>query len=131
MNYLIIGASSGLGRDLAYIFAKNSHNLTLISRDERDTLALKADIENRFNSKVSIGAVDCSSSEKVNTYIKTNLDNLKNIDGVLFPIGMIFEDDTVQNDISRTNDLIQANYGVVAHFVSKMTEIFKKKIVVL
>ena len=34
MNYLIVGASSGLGRDLAYIFAKNSHNLTLISRDE-------------------------------------------------------------------------------------------------
>ena len=42
MNYLIIGASSGLGRDLAYRFAKNSHNLTLISRDERDTLGFKS-----------------------------------------------------------------------------------------
>ena len=52
MNYLIVGASSGLGRDLAYIFAKNSHNLTLISRDKRDTQALKTDIENKFNSKV-------------------------------------------------------------------------------
>jgi len=127
MNYLIIGASSGLGRDLVYTFAKNSHNLTLISRDERDTRALKTDIENRFKSKINIDVVDCSSSEKVNTYIKSNLDNLKNIDGVLFPIGMIFEDDTVQNNISRTNSLIQANYGVVAHFVSEMTEIFKIK----
>ena len=127
MNYLIVGASSGLGRDLAYIFAKNSHNLTLISRDERDTLALKADIENKFNSKVSIDVVDCSSSEKVNAYIKSSFANLKDIDGVLFPIGMIFEDDNIQNDISKTNDLIQANYGVVAHFVSKMSEIFKQK----
>ena len=91
MNYLIIGASSGLGRDLAYIFAKNSHNLTLISRDERDTQALKADIENKFNSKVNIDVLDCSSSEKVNNFIKSNLTNLRNIDGVLFPIGMIFE----------------------------------------
>ena len=46
---------------------------------------------------------------------------------ILFPIGMIFEDDTIQNDISRTNDLIQANYGVVAHFVSVMAKIFKEK----
>ena len=66
MNYLIVGASSGLGRDLAYIFAKNSHNLTLISRDKRDTQALKTDIENKFNSKVNIDVVDCSSSQKVN-----------------------------------------------------------------
>ncbi len=127
MNYLIVGASSGLGRDLAYIFAKNSHNLILISRDERDTLALKTDIENKFNSKVSIDVVDCSSSEKVKTYIKSNFANLKDIDGVLFPIGMIFDDDTIQNDISKTNDLIQANYGVVAHFVSEMSKIFKQK----
>ena len=124
MNYLIVGASSGLGRDLAYIFAKNSHNLTLISRDKRDTQALKTDIENKFNSKVNIDVVDCSSSQKVNTYIESNLINLKNMDGILFPIGMIFEDDTIQNDISRTNDLIQANYGVVAHFVSVMAKIF-------
>jgi short-subunit dehydrogenase len=127
MNYLIVGASSGLGRDLAYIFAKNSHNLTLISRDKRDTQALKTDIENKFNSKVNIDVVDCSSSQKVNTYIESNLINLKNMDGILFPIGMIFEDDTIQNDISRTNDLIQANYGVVAHFVSVMAKIFKEK----
>ena len=127
MNYLIIGASSGLGRDLAYTFAKNSHNLTIISRDERDTQALKADIENRFDSKVNIDVVDCSSPEKVNTYIKSNLTNLKNIDGILFPIGLIFEDDTIQNDIHRTNDLIQSNFAVVAHFASKMIEIFKEK----
>ena len=45
MNYLIIGASSGLGRDLAYKFSQNSHNVTLVSRDERDLQALKTDIE--------------------------------------------------------------------------------------
>mgnify|MGYP001232824838 CR=1 FL=1 len=45
MNYLIIGASSGLGRNLAYKFLQNYHNVTLVSRDERDLQALKTDIE--------------------------------------------------------------------------------------
>ena len=43
MNYLIVGASSGLGRDLAYEFAKNSKNLTLVSRDKKDLEHLKSD----------------------------------------------------------------------------------------
>ena len=57
MNYLILGASSGLGRDLAYIFAKNSHNLVLLSRDERDLKSLKLDqnvIVKRINSRLDI-----------------------------------------------------------------------------
>ena len=44
MNYLILGASSGLGKELAYILAKNSHNLIIISRDERDLKAIKSDL---------------------------------------------------------------------------------------
>ena len=118
MNYLIVGASSGLGRDLAYKFSQNSHNIILVSRDERDLKALQSDIESKFNSKVSIFDVDCSSHEKVDVFIKTNLDIFKNLDGVLFPIGMVFDDDTVNNNISKTNELLQANYGIVSHIVS-------------
>ena len=45
MSYLIIGSSSGLGRELAYTFAKNHNNLILVSRDERDLVPIKSDIE--------------------------------------------------------------------------------------
>ena len=45
MNYLIVGASSGLGRDLAYTLSENLHDLVLISRDKRDLDAMKSDLE--------------------------------------------------------------------------------------
>ena len=48
MSYLILGASSGLGRELAYILAKNSNDLIIISRDERDLRAIKSDLEIKF-----------------------------------------------------------------------------------
>ena len=66
-------------------------------------------------------------SEIVSHKKTNNLNIFKNLDGVLFPIGMIFDDDTVQNDISKTNELLQANYGIVSHIVSVLIKIFEKK----
>ncbi|MEQ1723264.1 MAG: SDR family NAD(P)-dependent oxidoreductase, partial [Pseudobdellovibrio sp.] len=46
MNYtLITGASSGIGFELAHVFAKNNHNLILVARSEEKLEALKAEIE--------------------------------------------------------------------------------------
>ena len=47
MKYLIIGASSGLGREVAYSFAKNNHDLILVARDDRDLSPIKSDLENK------------------------------------------------------------------------------------
>ena len=44
MTYMIVGASSGLGKDLAHEFASNNKNLILISRDKTDLEYLKSDI---------------------------------------------------------------------------------------
>ena len=52
MNYLIVGASSGLGRELCYTFAKNNNDLIICSRDLRDLNALKSDIEKKFNQDI-------------------------------------------------------------------------------
>ena len=127
MNYLIVGASSGLGRDLAYKFAENSNNLILVSRDERDLKVLKSDIETKFNTQVKTYSVDCSSHDKVNDFINSSTEVFNKLDGAFFPIGMIFEDDTIENKITKTNELIQANYGVVAHMVSELIKIFEEK----
>ena len=52
MNYLIIGASSGLGRELAYTFAESNNNLIISSRDAKDLNAIKSDLENKYKIKV-------------------------------------------------------------------------------
>ena len=70
MSYLILGASSGLGRELAYILAKNSNDLIIISRDERDLRAIKSDLEIKFKITVKYFVVDASSFDEVKKFCK-------------------------------------------------------------
>tara|TARA_Y100000590_G_C15723039_1_gene1014166 strand:+ start:1934 stop:2674 length:741 start_codon:yes stop_codon:yes gene_type:complete len=127
MNYLILGASSGLGKELAYILAKNSHNLIIISRDERDLKAIKSDLEIKFKITVKYFVVDASSFDETKKFLYSNLNLLTEIQGILFPLGMMEAKDEILNDMPTSNGLIQANMGVVAYFLSKIFPIFMKK----
>ena len=95
MSYLIIGASSGLGKEIAYEFARNRKNLIISSRDIRDLKSLKHDIELKFDVKVRILQIDLSLIEKVKKKINFNKIFFKNIDGVLFPVGQMYNDDDI------------------------------------
>ena len=127
MKYLILGASSGLGKELAYILAKNSHNLIIISRDERDLKAIKSDLEIKFKITVKYFVVDASSFDETKKFLYSNLNLLTEIQGILFPLGMMEAKDEILNDMPTSNGLIQANMGVVAYFLSKIFPIFMKK----
>ena len=86
MSFLIIGASSGLGRELAFKFAQEN-NLIIVSRDKRFR-CFKVRLELKFKVKVQCIALDFSSLEEINQnyQIRTVLKILMH-----FPIGLMFE----------------------------------------
>ena len=95
MSYLILGASSGLGRELAYTLAKNSNDLIIISRDERDLRAIKSDLEIKFKITVKYFVVDASSFDEIKKFLYSNLNLLSEIQGILFTIGMMETKDEI------------------------------------
>ena len=118
MKYLIIGASSGLGRELAYEYAKNKHDLVLVSRDLRDLAAIKSDLEKKSEIKVEIIELDLSSESEIekNLFVERFFDE---IDGILFPIGMMFDDDKIELDQEKIKKLFKANFTSIAFIISK------------
>ena len=56
MTYVVVGASSGLGRALAEEFAAAGHDLVIVSSDKRDLLALASDLT--FRNSVRIVPVE-------------------------------------------------------------------------
>ena len=99
MSYLILGATSGLGRELAYILAKNSIDIIIISRDEKDLKAIKMDLEIKFNINVRYFALDVSSFDDTKIFLSTNSNLFNDIQGLLFPVGMMDSKDDISNDL--------------------------------
>ena len=58
-NALITGASSGIGKDIAYIMAEKGINLILLARREDNLIKIKEDIE-KFSIKIMVIAADLS-----------------------------------------------------------------------
>ncbi len=117
MIYLIIGASSGLGRALAAKFAKEKKNLIIVSRDDRDLTAMKSDLEIKYNVKVEKIALDFSSFEELNQKLfKKSI--FQNLNGILFPVGLMYEKDNFDINEVDLKKIIFANYLSIAHTIN-------------
>ncbi len=67
MKYtLITGASSGIGYELASVFAKNNHNLILVARSTAKLESLKVEIEKNFQVVAEIITLDLSKQNSAN-----------------------------------------------------------------
>ena len=59
MSYtLITGASSGIGYELALLFAKNGHNLILVARQRNKLLQLSDELKESFKIETLIFSLD-------------------------------------------------------------------------
>ena len=71
--------------------------------------------------------MDVSSFDETKKFLYSNLNLLNEIQGILFPVGMMESKDEILNDMSVSNSLIQANMGAAAYFLSKVFPIFMEK----
>lgn len=72
---LITGASSGIGRELATVFAREGYDLIITARREERLQTLKNELENRFNCKIYLITCDLAeegSPEKLFTFVKNS-----------------------------------------------------------
>ena len=88
-NILITGASSGLGKGMAILFAKKGCNLALCARRMANLETLKIELES-INSdiKVSIKALDVNQHDDVFRVFKEFEEELGSLDRVIINAGM-------------------------------------------
>jgi short-subunit dehydrogenase len=59
---LITGASSGIGKELAYIHAEKGYDLVIVARNQQKLKEIKSDLENKYNVQVKTITKDLSKS---------------------------------------------------------------------
>jgi short-subunit dehydrogenase len=118
---LITGASSGIGKETAYVYALNGYNLVLVARRLEHLNTIKNDLESLYkNCKVSIFDVDLSKLDAAeNLYKKVNnakLDIDVLINNAGFGIYKKFED----SDIKKEEQMLLLNIVTL----TKLTKLF-------
>jgi short-subunit dehydrogenase len=127
MTFIIVGASAGLGRSLAEKFASENHDLILISSDIRDLEPLKMDLENRFHVKIFPIEMSMTENHLDFTKVENSLKEASDLEGLLFPIGLPYENDFPGLDKDKTKDIVYANFLSILIFVNKFLDLLKKK----
>ncbi len=72
---LITGASSGIGLEIAKLFAADNINLLIVSRDKQKLIKIKNEFENQYKVDVYILAADLSSEigiRDIHDVVKSN-----------------------------------------------------------
>lgn len=98
MNVIITGASKGIGRAVAEIFAANGHHLYLCSRNELALYKAVEELVTKYpNCRVKAKARDLSKKDEVENFAQWILDNGIAIDVLINNAGN-FEPGSVHNE---------------------------------
>ena len=120
---LITGATSGIGLEIAALFAKDGVNLLLVSRNEQKLGEIKNDFEQKYKIKVDFIALDLSvlqNIEKIDNYV--NINNLQ-IDFLINNAGFGDFGKFLDRNMDKYFEMISLNITAL----TELTHIFAKK----
>jgi NAD(P)-dependent dehydrogenase (short-subunit alcohol dehydrogenase family) len=123
MNYLIIGASAGLGRALAQKLACAGNNLVLLASDQRDLQAMASDLGIRHYIKVETVAADVALQAEFLEALAGAIDRLGGLDGIFCPIGAVHPQDRIPFNPSLVQHINNVNYSSVVSVISRFWDV--------
>lgn len=107
-NFLITGASSGLGRALAYKIAEEGGNILIGSRKREILENIKEEILSKFNVKVINAFLDVTDERSIKNFIFVALESFDSIDCLINNAGMgLYSkiEDVTSEDFQKLFDL--------------------------
>ncbi|WCT11370.1 SDR family oxidoreductase [Mucilaginibacter jinjuensis] len=124
-NALITGATKGMGRAIAFAFAKQGLNLAICSRNIKDLEQIKAELQS-INQQISIVTVqaDASKKEQLLNFAQKAEAELGQIHVIVNNVG-IYQPTSIMDDAEDTFDvLMNANlrpaYELYRYFGKKL-----------
>ena len=122
---LVTGASSGIGYELAKLFAQDGKNFVVVARSQDRLEKLKTEIENKSGTKVIVLVKDLSKPDAPQEILSELEKNNINVDVLVNNAGFPVHGKFAETDLKEELDMIQVNITALTHF----TKLFIKKMV--
>lgn len=116
---LITGASSGIGWELAHVFARENHNLVLVARSEKKLLEFKADLEKQYSVRAEVVLADLSAPNGATELVSKVKEKNITVDVLVNNAGVgVFGDFARETEWQKEKEMIQIN-------ITALTELTK------
>jgi short-subunit dehydrogenase len=110
---VICGASSGIGRESAMLFAEDGAKLVLSSRREEKLRAVAQEVQKR-GAQCMIVTCDVEQPQPIEHLVKRTLETWGQIDVLVVTAGQYIRGKIVETDINHYKDAMRANFfGIV------------------
>lgn len=108
MNYtLITGASSGIGKELAWLFAKDGHNLILVSRQEDKLQYLANELKEKYTIETLIIPLDIGNTDAAKEIYRIVNERSCTLDYLVNNAGYLVKGDFNETPWEKEQSLIQ------------------------
>ena len=121
MNVLIIGASSGIGRESAHVFAQEGHNVICSSRDKEELEYLVSDLKVRYDCQAYAVSVDLTQLSKINNYVAEIYKIVQTLDCVIVTVGTMPADQVHYSNQKELLDTAMTNYIGIAAVLNEIS----------
>lgn len=121
MNVVITGASRGIGKAIAEIFAANGHALYISSKSEAAIYKTMAELKDKYPGiKIKAKARDLSKREEVESFGKWVFDNSFNIDVLVNNAGNFLPGAVHNEEEGFLEEMIATNLYSAYHLTRKL-----------
>ena len=124
---LITGATGGIGKAIAFLFAKNNAELFLTGRNKKKLDKLKSQILRLYKVKISIYVFDISNYDEIKNAFKNIFLKTKNIDVLINNAGILKDNYIGMISNRDINNLINTNLIGPINFTQLVSKIIVKK----
>lgn len=121
MNVVITGASRGIGKAIAEMYAANAHTLYLSSKNEVAIYKAMAELQDKYPGvKIKAKARDLSKREEVDNFGKWVLDNCFHIDVLVNNAGNFLPGSVYNEEDGFLEEMIATNLYSAYHLTRKL-----------
>ncbi len=121
MNILIVGASSGIGREVAHIFSREGHDVICSSRDEKELEYLICDLKIRYGNNAYAVPGDLTETYSVENFVEKIYGTFKDLDCVIITAGTMPGDTKPYHDKEELVKTTMTNYIGIALILNEIS----------
>lgn len=122
---LVTGASSGIGRATALLFAENGARVIAVGRNDKELNALREEAQN-FSGEVKIQLADVLESSQVEKTVRNTIETFGQIDVVVNAAGIIMNGSIETTTMDDWDKMMNINLRSVFNLTQKCVPFLEK-----